>query len=259
MDRSTSRATHDLLHEADWFQRLNADAKDRVLSDLFERRFESGETVARKGEQSSSWIGVAEGLLKISVVIRSGKVVMFTGIPQGAWVGEGSVFKRELRRYDIIAMRPSRVIHMPRATFQWLLDTNIDFNHMIISRLNERLGQYIGMMEIDRLSDPVARVARAIGTLYNPVLYAHMGPLLQLSQTELGELIGMTRQSIASALKQLEAEELISTKYGGVLVQKLQSLIGYQEREGPTESRGSALPKSRHGSGRSRRARSIGP
>jgi CRP-like cAMP-binding protein len=219
------------MQETDWFQQLSGEAKVRVLADLFERRFESGETVARKGEPSSSWIGVAEGLLKISVVIRSGKVVMFTGIPEGGWVGEGSVFKREMRRYDIIAMRRSRTLHLPRATFQWLLDSSIDFNHTIIARLNERLGQYIGMMEIDRLDDPVAKVARAIGTLYNPVLYAHMGPVLQLSQTELGELIGMTRQSIALALKQLEAEELISTKYGGVIVRKLPSLITYQERD----------------------------
>jgi CRP-like cAMP-binding protein len=228
---ATLRPIRDLMHEADWFQQLNGEAKERVLSDIYERRFDNGETVARKGEPSSSWIGVAEGLLKISVVIRSGKVVMFTGIPEGGWVGEGSVFKREMRRYDIIAMRPSRVIHLPRATFQWLLDTSFDFNHVIIARLNERLAQYIGMMEIDRLSDPVARVARAIGTLYNPILYPHMGPLLQLSQTELGELIGMTRQSIATALRQLEAEGLVSTKYGGVLVRKLPSLIAYQERD----------------------------
>jgi CRP/FNR family cyclic AMP-dependent transcriptional regulator len=225
------RSIQDLMQETDWFQQLHADIKQRVLADVHERRFASGETVAHKGEPASSWIGVAEGLLKISVVSRPGKVVMFAGIPEGSWVGEGSVLKREMRRYDIIAMRPSRVLHLPRATFRWLLDTSIDFNQSIISRLNERLAQFMGMMEIDRLSDPVARVARAIGTLYNPVLYAHMGPLLPLSQTELGELIGMTRQSIGSALKQLEAEGLTSTKYGGVLVKKVAALVSYEERD----------------------------
>ena len=225
-DKSLQR----VLDEFHWVQELPANAKERVYSDAYLATFREGDVVARKGEQASSWIGVVEGLLKICAVHRTGKVVMFTGIPAGSWVGEGSVIKREMRRYDIQAMRPSRVICLPSATFRWLLDVSIEFNHIIMSRLNERLAQYIEMVEIDRLRDPVARVARSIGSLYNSVLYPHMGPLLNLSQTELGELIGMHRQSIAAALKHLEAEGLIRTEYGAVIVLELPSLIGYQER-----------------------------
>jgi CRP/FNR family transcriptional regulator, cyclic AMP receptor protein len=227
------KSVRQLLCETEWLQQLAGGAKERVIADIYERNFSSGEIVARKGEIASAWIGVAEGLLKISAVHRSGKVVMFTGIPEGSWVGEGSVLKRELRRYDIVAMRPTRVLHLPGATFRWLLDTSIEFNHLMLLRLNERLGQYIGMVEIDRLTDPTARVARAISTLYNPLLYPHMGSLLPMSQSELGELIGMSRQSISLALKQLEAEGLISTGYGGVLIRRLSSLTQYEEREKP--------------------------
>lgn len=34
---------------------------------------------------------------------------MFTGIPSGGWIGEGTVLKRELRLYDIVAVRCSTV------------------------------------------------------------------------------------------------------------------------------------------------------
>lgn len=220
-----------VLAESNWLQALPDSAKERVYADAYESRFAVGELVATKGQTASSWIGVIEGLLKISVVHRSGRIVMLTGIPAGSWVGEGSVVKREIRRYDIMAMRETRTVHLPASTFRWLLDTSIEFNHLIISRLNERLGQYIGMMEIDRLTDPVARVARSIATLYNPVLYPNMGPLLSLSQTELGELIGISRQSVSTALKQLEREGLISRGYGGVLVRQLNLLSSYQEGE----------------------------
>jgi len=98
---------------------------------------------------------------------------MLSGIPEGSWVGEGSVIKRELRRYDVIAMRPSRVIHLPGSTVRWLLDTSIEFNQIIVSRLNERLATYIAMFDIDRLNDPVARVARALALMFNPVLHPH--------------------------------------------------------------------------------------
>jgi CRP-like cAMP-binding protein len=209
---------------------LPNDVRNRIHADAYMTTHQPEEIVVRKGDRVDSWLGVAEGLLKISAVYRTGKVVMFTGIPKGSWVGEGSVLKRELRRYDIVAMRPSRVIHLPGSTFRWLIDTSLDFNRVIVTRLNERLGQFISMMEIDRLTDPVARVARAIGTLYNPTLNPDLGPQLGLSQTELGELIGISRQSVAAALRQLQSEGLLRAVYGGITVLKLACLQTYQER-----------------------------
>ena len=40
-----------------------------------------------------------------------------------------------------------------------------------MQQLNERLGQFIAAREIDRLSDPDARVARSLAALFHPVLY----------------------------------------------------------------------------------------
>jgi hypothetical protein len=42
-------------------------------------------------------------------------------------------------------------------------------------QLNERLGQFIAMVEYDRLLAPDARVARCIAQLYNPLLYPGLG------------------------------------------------------------------------------------
>jgi CRP/FNR family transcriptional regulator, cyclic AMP receptor protein len=128
-------------------------------------------------------------------------------------------------------VRQSRVVYLPSATFRWLLDTSIEFNHLIITRLNARLGTLMAMVEIDRLNDPVARVACAIGVIFNPILHPRVSHLLTLSQTELGELIGMSRQSVSAALKKLEEEGLVTTNYGGIVVKKVQGLINYQEKD----------------------------
>lgn len=107
---------------------------------------------------------------------------------------------------------------------RWLLDTSIEFNHVMLAQVNERLSQYIAMVEIDRLDDPVARVAKSLATLFNPVLYPHMTAAVPPSQTELGELVGLSRQSVSGALKQLDALGYISTEYGGVVVKDLPAL-----------------------------------
>lgn len=56
---------------------------------------------------------------------------MFTAVPSGSWVGEGSVIKREPRRYELVAIRTTRVIHVHRPTFMWLLETSIGFSRYI--------------------------------------------------------------------------------------------------------------------------------
>ena len=47
---------------------------------------------------------------------------------------------------------------MNRATYLWLMDHSIPFNRFLITQLNERLGQFIGMMENERLLDTDARL-----------------------------------------------------------------------------------------------------
>lgn len=183
--------------------------------------------MVRMGDMPSSWIGVADGLLKVAAVDPCGRVVMFTGVPRGSWIGEGAVIKHEPRRYDIVAMRESRLIHIPSSTFRWLLDSCVEFNSVVIAHLNERLSQFIAVMEIDRLEDPVTRVAKMLATTFNPVLHPRMSTALPMSQSELGELVGLSRQSIANALRQLEREGLVTTAYGGVQLNDIAGLRCY--------------------------------
>jgi CRP/FNR family cyclic AMP-dependent transcriptional regulator len=72
------------------------------------------------------------------------------------------MLKPEPRRYDVVALRDSRIACMKRETFHWLLDHSIAFNRFIINQINERLGLFIGLLESERLLDIDARVARAI-------------------------------------------------------------------------------------------------
>ena len=106
--------------------------------------------------------------------------------------------------YDVVAIRDSRVAYMPRASFMRLLDRSIAFNRFLLGQLNERLGQFIAIVEHDRLLEPDARVARALAQLFNPLLYPGTAAQLQLSQEEIGLLSGVSRQRANQALRVLE-------------------------------------------------------
>lgn len=123
-----------------------------------------------------------------------------------------------------MALRDTRIALMSRATFQWLLDSSISFNRYLLQQLNERLGQFIATVEIDRLLGPDARVARCLAQLFNPLLYPGVGSRLEISQGEIGFLTGLSRQTVNQALRRLERDGLLAVQYGSVTVLSLDDL-----------------------------------
>ena len=212
-----------------WAGALTPAQFERVCADTILRQMPAGSYIARRGEKVEAWLGVVEGLVKINADSAAGKSATLAGVPTGGWLGEGSLLKDEPRRYDVVALRDSRVAFMPRATFEWLLDNSIAFNRFLLVQLNERLGQFIAAVEYDRLLDIDARVARCLAALYNPHLYPGTARLLQISQEEIGYLSDISRQRVNQALKALERAGLIRVAYGGIVVVDLPRLRNYGE------------------------------
>jgi CRP-like cAMP-binding protein len=212
------------LRSATWTRALGAQDLARVESEVIERAVPAGGYVCRKGEPVNQWIGVIDGLVKLSTVSPEGKAATLAGVPAGGWFGEGSLLKSEPRRYDAIAIRDTRVALMPRSTFHRLLDASIPFNRFLLEQLNERLAQFIAMLEYERLLEPEARVARCLAWLFNPLLYPGVGPQVQVSQEEIGYLSGISRQRVNQALRTLESEGLVRVEYGGLTILDLEKL-----------------------------------
>lgn len=211
-----------------WAQALNEEQLARVEHDMIERSFNAGAYVCRKGEPVEAWMGVVEGLLKMSSTSPDGKSVTFTGMRTGGWFGEGSMLKTEPRKYDVVALRDSRVAAMPRATFNWLLDHSIGFNRFVLMQLNERLGMFISLVEYDRMLDTDARVARCLSALFNPYLNPGASRQLQISQEEIGYLCSTSRQRTNQALQVLERQGLLKVDYGSITILDLERLRVYE-------------------------------
>jgi len=219
----------ELLRSSLWGQALTEEELMHALAGTYERAFAAGAFICMKGEPVEYWMGIINGLGKMASHWTTGKTTSLTGISTGGWFGEGSLLKSEVRRYDVMALRETRVAFMNRNTFLWLMDHSIPFNRYLIAQLNERLGQFIGMMENERMLDTDARIARGLVALFNPVLYPGTNRLLQISQEELGYLAGVSRQRANQALKVLEDAGLVRSEYGGINVLDLEGLRHFGE------------------------------
>ena len=222
-----------LLARSVWWDTLVAAQQERVRRDAMVRHVGANAFVCRQGDAADYWPGVASGLVKLSSGDDTGRTATLAGVPSGGWFGEGSLLKKEHRRYNAIALRDSQIVLVPAQTFHWLLDNSIGFNRFVLHQLNERLGHFIGSVEHQRLLNPEGRLARCLAQMFNPFLFPGVDPTFPFSQQELGQLTGLSRQRVNQALQILEKEGLVSVGYGTVQVESVVGLACYPEQPAP--------------------------
>lgn len=210
--------TEEELQGVPWLPLLSEVERERVTPELRTTQAQPGELVCRIGRLPSYWVGVIEGLLKMSSETASGKTVSYSGLSPGGWFAEGTVIKREPFRYNVQALRKSLIAGLPVDTFHWLLDHSIGFNRFIMSQLNERLGQFIAVLGVGRSSSPEQRVARQLAAIVNPVLFPGVGEVLHITQQELAHLAGLSRQRVNQALRALQERAILRVEYGGLRI-----------------------------------------
>jgi CRP/FNR family transcriptional regulator, cyclic AMP receptor protein len=227
MEREGTMEPDHLLRVAPWSANLTSDELAAAAAGVVEKSFVANEYIFMRGDRFDYWTGIITGLARMSIVSRDGKATTFTGMTAGAWFGEGSVLKNEPRRYDVVALRDTRLAMMDRATFVWLMENSVGFNRFLVTQLNERLGQFIALVEYGRTLGATARLARSIASLFNPILYPNTTLQLDITQEEIGALTGISRQNANQCLKQLERDGLLRLDYGGVTILDLEGLRRY--------------------------------
>jgi len=216
-----------LERNAVWSKDLLPEEVERARRGIVERTFGKGAYICHQGDRFDCWAGMISGLVKLSTVSDSGKQVSLAGLAAGAWFGEGSLLKNEPRRYDLVALRETRLLLMDLATFNWLLAHSVGFNRFLVHQFNERLGQFIGQVENDRMLDATGRVARALASIFNPRLNPGVGKHIAITQEEIGLLSGLSRQVTNQSLKVLEIAGVLQAERGGIVIRDWSDLQKY--------------------------------
>lgn len=213
---------------AAWSRALEEEAFERARAGTRLRDYPAGASVFVVGEYFEPWVGIVDGLAKMRSLNEEGKDVTLAGLHAGGWFGEGTVLKDEVRRYEIVTLRATTLALMDRRTFMWLFENSGAFSQFLVMQLNERLGQFIALLQNDRMLDATGRIARALAWMMNPVLYPDAGGKLDLTQEEIGLLAGVSRQTANQALKCLESVGMIRMEYGGIAILDLPGLLAYE-------------------------------
>ena len=194
-----------------WFARLSPEWQERLPRAAHVVSAPKGVVALAAGQPVGGWYAVLYGLVKLQTQSAKGRRQAFLGIPAGEWFGEGSVLKDEPRRYDVVTLRDTELLCLPRDEFNQLRATSVEFCNTLIDHLNMRLGQAMAIIETTRLRSPHQRLATYLG----PTLWRGSRKM-KLTQEELGVLAGLSRQTVNGVLKDFERQRLVSVEFGRV-------------------------------------------
>ena len=202
-----------LLNKIPLFNSLSDSDLESLSESVRLQSLKKGQTLFRKGDEGSSLYIIKQGTIKIVLPSRLGDEVIVTMFSEGDFFGEMALFDGKPRSADALAMEPSKIYVLSRNDFLLFLQSNINAMKSILSQLTNRLRNTDDFLESTcflsvsaRLAKKLLDLAESYGQNDGDGVYID----LNLTQKEIGDMIGSTRESINKELKILRDKGLIT-------------------------------------------------
>ena len=189
------------------FAGVSPEALKPMAEAMRERQLAAGELLCGRGDPGDHLFVVIEGRLRVSVVTSEGRELSMRIVSEGEMAGEIAVFEGGARTTDITAIQPSRVASLAADRFFAAYDADPKISRNALKLLCGRLRDTTSQLETIALYPIEQRLARLLIVALSGVeaTPGRRTPVaLDLSQTEIAQLLGATRPKINVALGRLE-------------------------------------------------------
>lgn len=156
---------------------------------------------------------ILEGTVKIYITQPDGREVILAFLGPGDTVGEMSLVDSSGRSASVVTTEPSRLLWMDRATFQSCIQRMAPLASNLVRLLVNRLRFANEQIQALCTLDVPARVARQILALAERYGSCQGGEVLiplRLTQSDLGELVGASRERVNQVMVEFKQRGLLS-------------------------------------------------
>lgn len=215
LNREEILAGHFLLRH------LRPEELSRVAASATLARHRSGATIFQKGDPSGSMMAVVRGRVKICAYSADGKELVLNIIDRGSLFGEIALLDGEPRSADAVAIEETELLVLERNRLMPFLTANPEIATRFIAVLCQRLRQTSEALEDALLRDAPSRVAR--GLLRLAATFGQQKPGgtrldIKLSQQQIGNLIGISRESVNKFLGDWSRSHYIAVNDGFITI-----------------------------------------
>jgi CRP-like cAMP-binding protein len=205
---------------------LFASLAPRELADLAAvartKAYAANERVVRQGDEADAAYVVIHGRLKVSI---DSAILSIMG--PGEVFGELALLDGGARSASVDALEPSSLVIIERTSFMRLLSARADVAVKVLENVARRLRRLTERVEIESTLDIERKLARRIVELaategIKEGRSVRVG--VKLSQTDLGDMIGATRESVNKHLRAFAKQGVLVHRRGELRVDDLAAL-----------------------------------
>ncbi|MGB6535904.1 MAG: Crp/Fnr family transcriptional regulator [Xanthobacteraceae bacterium] len=226
MNEVTAERARKLLGQCALFRALSEPERHDLAARAQPRNFAAGESVFHVGDPGHGMMGVVVGTVRISLPTRRDKEIILADLPAGELFGEIALLDGRPRSANATALTNCELLILERRDVLPFLERSPTACLNLMQLLCTRIRRSDERMSEIAFFDLPARLAKAL------LRYPAQGrgpPKLSLSQSELAEMSGATRENVNRCLREWQRRGILQLKNRWTIILKPEALQALEE------------------------------
>jgi CRP/FNR family cyclic AMP-dependent transcriptional regulator len=227
VSESAQERRRELLKQMPLFSKLDLPQLESICSVTRVRHLGAKEELCHKGDSGTEVYVIISGKLKVGHTSADGTDVVFNLMDSGEVVGEVAFLTGGVRTGTVSALEPTELLVLDRRDFLDFLRGQPEVALDMMALLAERLANVSELVEDRAFLDLPARLAKKLVLLCEQYGDSHdkdteLG--ITLSQSELGNMVGTSRESINKQIRAWEQGGVLEMKRGHITIHRMDTL-----------------------------------
>ena len=198
--------------------------RDELARRSATRRFADGQIIQQRGDEPDGFWVIEEGAVVAGQFLAEGSFRAIAVLGPGDSYGELAMFSQRPRVVDAVSRGASLLRYIPAGLFLECLARHPASGQALLGALAVQVQDLINIVIDLRRGNATARLALLLANMAAGVPAEESLPI---TQQELAELLGVTRPTANTALRELEEAGLVARGYGRLRVLDRDALVRF--------------------------------
>lgn len=204
-----------------YFEEVPDNAIGRIVARGTTKSYPVGHHFTFTGDRVSELHLILSGVILTVSAAEDGREHVIALIQPGTFSGLFGVIGGQPCPHDHMAYGDTTTLTFPAREVHALIDDEPDFRRAVLRQLSDRLRETVVMLDEYAIASPLRRLAHRLLTLtdaYGRPAEKGLELDIQLNQSSMGAMVGLSRQSTNKLLRALEGYGVLRFRYGQIVI-----------------------------------------
>jgi CRP-like cAMP-binding protein len=213
-----------LLERCALFGALDEQGRRELIAHAWPRNVAAGEPICHLGDPGNNMMAIVVGMVRISLPTARGREIILADLPAGEFFGEIAMLDGKPRSANAAALTKCELLVLERRDVLPILEKYPAACLKMMEILCSRIRRSDERMSDIAFFDLPARLAK---TLLHYPTQGHGPAKLSLSQRELAEMAGGTRENVNRCMREWQRRGILELKNRWTIILKPEVLRGF--------------------------------